>query len=74
MNNAFIATTARPMTFMGDKGWSRTPMPPMLRADLLRTAKLHLTTEFEGIGISFRRRVGCRGATSRISPRWCDQL
>ena len=48
MNNAFIAYR-RPMTFMeATKGWSRTPMPPMLRADLLRTAEaLHLTTEFE---------------------------
>ena len=48
MNNAFIAYRKAYDIYEATKGWSRTPMPPMLRADLLRTAEaLHLTTEFE---------------------------
>ncbi len=48
VNNAFIAYRKAYDIYEATKGWSRTPMPPMLRADLLRTAEaLHLTTEFE---------------------------
>ncbi|MBA5876385.1 MAG: hypothetical protein GDA66_17820 [Nitrospira sp. CR1.2] len=48
LNNAFIAYRKAYETYEATKGWSRTPMPPMLRADLLRTTDaLHMTTEFE---------------------------
>lgn len=48
LNNAFIAYRKAYEIYEATKGWSRTPMPPMLRADLLRTTDaLHMTTEFE---------------------------
>lgn len=48
LNNAFIAYRKAYEIYESTKGWSRTPMPPMLRADLLRTTDaLHMTTEFE---------------------------
>lgn len=48
LNNAFIAYRNALEAYEAMSGWSRTPPPPSLRADLLRTAEaLHLTTEFE---------------------------
>ncbi len=48
LNNAFIAYRKAYDIYEATKGWARTPMPPMLRADLLRTSDaLHMTTEFE---------------------------
>lgn len=47
-NNAFIAYRKAAEAYEMVRGWSRTPVPAALRADLLRTAEtLHLTTEFE---------------------------
>jgi hypothetical protein len=48
LNNAFIAYRKAFEIYEATKGWARTPMPPMLREDLLRTTNaLHMTTEFE---------------------------
>ncbi|MCC6967127.1 MAG: hypothetical protein IT391_12705 [Nitrospira sp.] len=48
LNNAFIAYRKAYDIYEATKTWARTPMPPMLRADLLRTTDaLHMTTEFE---------------------------
>lgn len=48
LNNAFIAYRKAYDIYEATKSWARTPMPPMLRADLLRTTDaLHMTTEFE---------------------------
>ncbi|MDR4474162.1 MAG: hypothetical protein MRJ92_16460, partial [Nitrospira sp.] len=48
LNNAFIAYRKAYDIYEATKGWSRTPMPPMLRADLLRTTDaLHMTAEFD---------------------------
>ncbi len=48
LNNALIAYRKAYDIYEAAKGWARTPMPPMLRADLLRTTEaLHMTTEFE---------------------------
>jgi hypothetical protein len=47
-NNAFIAYRHAFDAYEAMRGWSRTPCPPSLRVDLLRTADaLHLTTEFQ---------------------------
>jgi uncharacterized protein len=48
LNNAFIAYRNAYEAYEAMRGWSRTPVPPSLRADLLRTTEaLHLTVEFE---------------------------
>lgn len=48
LNNAFIAYRNAFEAYEAMRGWSRTPCPPSLRSDLLRTAdSLHLTTELE---------------------------
>ncbi len=48
LNNAFIAYRNAFKAYEAMHGWSRTPYPPSLRSDLLRTAEaLHLTTELE---------------------------
>ena len=48
LNNAFIAYRKAYDIYEATKSWAHTPMPPMLRADLLRTTDaLHMTTEFE---------------------------
>jgi hypothetical protein len=48
LNNAFIAYRNAYDAYEAVRGWSRTPYPPSLRSDLLRTAEaLHLTTELE---------------------------
>jgi hypothetical protein len=48
INNAFIAYRNALEAYEAMNSWSRTPPPPSLRADLLRTAEaLHLTTEYE---------------------------
>ena len=48
LNNAFIAYRKAYDIYDATKNWARTPMPPMLRADLLRTTDaLHMTAEFE---------------------------
>lgn len=48
LNNAFIAYRKAYDIYEATKAWSRTPMPPMLRADLLRTTDaLHMTAEFD---------------------------
>lgn len=48
VNNAFIAYRKAYDAYEAMQGWSSTPMPHQLRADLLRTAEaLHLTNEFE---------------------------
>ncbi|MCS6329523.1 MAG: hypothetical protein H8K06_20975, partial [Nitrospira sp.] len=48
LNNASIAYRKAYEIYEATQGWSRTPMPPMLRADLLRTTDaLHMTAEFE---------------------------
>ena len=48
LNNAFIAYRNAYEAYEATRGWSRTPYPPALRSDLLRTADaLHLATEFE---------------------------
>ncbi len=48
LNNAFIAYRKAYEIYEATKSWARTPMPPMLRADLLRTTEaLHMTAEFE---------------------------
>ena len=48
LNNAFIAYRKAYEIYEATKSWARTPMPLMLRADLLRTTDaLHMTTEFE---------------------------
>jgi hypothetical protein len=47
LNNAFIAYRKAYETFEASRGWSHTPVPSQLRADLLRTADaLHLNQEF----------------------------
>ena len=46
VNNAFIAYRKAYDTYEASRGWSRTPVPSQLRADLLRTADaLHLSQE-----------------------------
>lgn len=53
-NNAFIAYRNASEAYEAMRGWLRTPYPPSLRADLLRTAEaLHLTAEFEGYRQAF---------------------
>jgi uncharacterized protein len=53
LNNAFIAYRNAYEAYEAARAWSRTPAPPSLRADLLRTAEaLHLTVESE----EYRRR------------------
>jgi hypothetical protein len=53
LNNAFIAYRKAYEIYEATQGWARTPMPSMLRADLLRTTDaLHMTAEFE----EYRRR------------------
>lgn len=53
LNDAFIAYRKALEIYEANGGWARTPVPPMLRADLLRvTDALHLTAEFE----EYRRR------------------
>ena len=48
LNNAFIAYRNAYEAYEAARGWSKTPYPPSLRSDLLRTAEaLSLTTEFE---------------------------
>lgn len=48
-NNAFIAYRKAYEAYRSARSWSRTPVPPMLRTDLLRvTDALHLTEEHEG--------------------------
>ncbi len=48
INNAFVAYRKAYDIYESTRGWSRTPMPPMLKSDLLRvTDALHLTTELE---------------------------
>jgi len=48
LNNAFIAYRNAFEAYEAMSGWSRTPPPPSLRSDLLRTAEaLDLTAEFE---------------------------
>lgn len=48
LNNAFIAYRNAYEAYESTRGWSRTPVPPSLRTDLLRTAEaLHLTSEFD---------------------------
>ncbi|OQW34265.1 MAG: hypothetical protein A4E19_02055 [Nitrospira sp. SG-bin1] len=54
LNNAFIAYRNAYEAYESMRGWSRTPPPPSLRADLLRTAEaLHLAAEFEGYRQAF---------------------
>lgn len=46
LNDAFIAYRKAHEAYLAAHSWSRTPMPPMLRSDLLRiTDALHLTDE-----------------------------
>ena len=53
INDAFIAYRKAYEIYEATRGWSRTPIPSMLRADLLRTTEaLHMTAEFE----EYRRR------------------
>jgi hypothetical protein len=48
LNDAFIAYRKAYEIYESTAGWARTPMPPMLRADLLRTTDaLHMTEEFD---------------------------
>ncbi|HRC44644.1 MAG TPA: hypothetical protein PLT27_11360 [Nitrospira sp.] len=48
LNNAFIAYRKAYEIYESTGGWARMPIPPMLRADLLRTTDaLHMTAEFE---------------------------
>ncbi|MGZ8383982.1 MAG: hypothetical protein ACXWWE_08240, partial [Nitrospira sp.] len=48
INNAFIAYRKAYEIYDATRAWARTPMPPMLHADLLRTTEaLHMTTEFD---------------------------
>lgn len=48
LNDAFIAYRKAYEIYESTRGWTRTPIPPMLRGDLLRTTDaLHMTTEFE---------------------------
>ncbi|MGH7230634.1 MAG: COG3014 family protein [Nitrospiraceae bacterium] len=48
LNNAFIAYRKAYEAYVAARAWSRTPVPPMLRADLLRMSDaLHLTQEYE---------------------------
>jgi hypothetical protein len=48
VNNAFIAYRKAYEEYRRARSWSRTPIPPMLRADLLRvTDALHLSQEHE---------------------------
>lgn len=54
LNNAFIAYRNAYEAYEAMRGWSRTPSPPSLRSDLLRTSEaLHLTTEFEAYRQAF---------------------
>ncbi len=54
LNNAFIAYRNAFEAYAAMRGWLRTPYPPSLRNDLLRTAEaLHLSTEFEGYRQAF---------------------
>lgn len=46
LNDAFIAYRKAHEAYLAAASWSRTPVPPMLRTDLLRiTSALHLTDE-----------------------------
>jgi hypothetical protein len=48
INNAFVAYRKAYDVYEATKGWSRTPLPTMLKSDLLRIADaLHLTNEFD---------------------------
>ncbi|MGH7168387.1 MAG: COG3014 family protein, partial [Nitrospiraceae bacterium] len=48
VNNAFIAYRKAYEAYRADASWFRTPVPPMLREDLLRTTDaLHLSEEHE---------------------------
>lgn len=48
LNNAFIAYRNAYEAYEAARAWSRTPSPPSLRSDLLRTAEaLNLTSELE---------------------------
>jgi uncharacterized protein len=48
LNNAFIAYRNAFEAYTAMRGWLRTPYPPSLRSDLLRTSEgLHFTPEFE---------------------------
>ena len=48
VNNAFIAYRKAYEAYQAEASWLRTPLPPMLREDLLRsTDALHLTQEHE---------------------------
>jgi uncharacterized protein len=48
LNNAFIAYRKAYELFGAVRSWTRVPLPPMLRADLLRmTEALHMTQEHE---------------------------
>lgn len=48
INNAFVAYRKAYDIFEETRGWAKTPMPLMLKADLLRTSDaLHLTTELD---------------------------
>ncbi len=48
VNNAFIAYRKAYEIYEATRAWARTPVPSMLRADLLRTTDaLHMTTEFD---------------------------
>lgn len=48
LNNAFIAYRNAYEAYESARGWSRTPVPPSLRTDLLRTAAaLNLTSELD---------------------------
>ncbi|MGE3152486.1 MAG: COG3014 family protein [Nitrospiraceae bacterium] len=48
LNNAFVAYRRAYDGYQSNRGWSRTPVPPSLKSDLLRAAdRLHLTEEVE---------------------------
>ncbi|MGQ0811729.1 MAG: COG3014 family protein [Nitrospiraceae bacterium] len=58
VNNAFIAYRKAYETYDATRAWSRTPIPAMLRSDLLRvTDALHLSTEFEDYRRAFPETV-----------------
>lgn len=48
LNNAFVAYRRAYDAYQANRGWSRTPVPPSLKSDLLRTTdRLHLTAELD---------------------------
>ena len=71
LNDTFIAYRKAYEAYLAAQAWSRTPPPPMLRADLLRiTYAMHLTDEHE----QYRRDFGDMPWQLPADPRQLAQV